>query len=43
MKDELLVRYVVRADPHIGRIHQRLGAGVFAALATTSAGRLTDC
>ena len=31
VKDELLVLRVVRADPHIGRIHQRLGAHVFAA------------
>jgi len=34
VKGELLVLHVVGADAHIGRFHQRLGAGVLAALAT---------
>jgi hypothetical protein len=32
MKGELLLEPVVHADPNIGRFHQRLGAGVFAAM-----------
>ena len=33
MKGELLVLHVIGAYPHIGRFHQRLGTGAFAALA----------
>src|SRR5262245_11815332 len=33
MKGELLVLHIVGAYPHVGRFHQRLSAGVFAALA----------